>query len=105
MADIDVTKKAEIYHILFQINSSFAGNCGDTSLHCSKQECSHPNLHENSKGSLKSCNQNSIKNSCSIGMRPKWETGIVLANCGKRKKNASGTRMTFSFTHKSESGS
>ena len=24
MADIDVTKKAEIYHILYQINSSFA---------------------------------------------------------------------------------
>ena len=24
MADIDVTKKAEIYHILFQINSAFA---------------------------------------------------------------------------------
>src|SRR5579864_2884907 len=28
MADLDVTKKAEIYHILYQINSSFAAIVG-----------------------------------------------------------------------------
>lgn len=28
MADIDVTKKAEIYHILYQINSAFAAIVG-----------------------------------------------------------------------------
>src|ERR1051326_3092971 len=74
----------------------------DTSTGCGKRELLLQNPHANFRDSHKSCNQSSIKSSCSTGMKPKWKIGTVSAKCDKRRKNASETLTMFSFMPKND---